>query len=143
MLLAPRMDAEGKPMVNIVRGKSYLRSYVVFPASAIANMPQLPAVEPPPKWEIRSQFEGLIEKMGRLPAKHEPGNRAFYSITNDSITMPERGQLKDSVDGTGQVTEAASDKVPVSVAARNVAFHGCKAPPCTPYERRAWKPLLQ
>jgi len=105
----PRMDAEGKPMVNIVRGKSYLRSYVVFPASAIAYMPQLPAVEPPPKWEIRSQFEDLIEKMG-VPVKHEPGNRAFYSITNDSITMPERGQFKDSVDGTGQVTEAASDK---------------------------------
>ena len=106
----PRMDAEGKPMVNIVRGKSYLRTYVVFGLeSAIANMPPLPAVEPPPKWEVRSQVEQLIEKMG-VPVKHEPGNRAFYSITNDSITMPERGQFMDSVDGTGQVTEAASDK---------------------------------
>ena len=106
----PRMDAEGKPVVNIVRGKSYLRTYVVFGVeSAIANMPLLPAVEPPPKWEVRSQVEQLIEKMG-VPVKHEPGNRAFYSITNDSITMPERGQFKDSVDGTGQVTEAASDK---------------------------------
>jgi antirestriction protein ArdC len=111
----PRMDAEGKPVVNIVRGKSYLRTYVVFGVeSAIANMPPLPAVEPPPKWEVRSQVEQLIEKMG-VPVKHEPGNRAFYSITNDSITMPERGQFKDSVDkdsvdGTGQVTEAASDK---------------------------------
>ncbi len=45
-----------------------------------------------------------------VPVKHEPGNRAFYSITNDSITMPERGQFKDSVDGNGQVTEAASEK---------------------------------
>ena len=106
----PRMDAEGKPMVNIVRGKSYLRTYVVFGVeSAIANMPPLPAVEPPPKWEVRSQVENLIEKMG-VPVKHEPGNRAFYSITNDTITMPERGQFKDSVDGNGQVTEAASDK---------------------------------
>lgn len=105
----PRMDSEGKPMVNIVRGKSYLRSYVVFPASAIANLPPLPAVEPPPKWEVRSQVEGLIEKMG-VPVKHEPGNRAYYSITTDSITMPERGQFKDSVDANGLVTEAASDK---------------------------------
>lgn len=105
----PRMDAEGKPMVNIVRGKSYLRSYVVFPASAIENMPALPAVEPPPKWEVRSHVEDLIEKMG-VPVKHEPGNRAFYSITHDTITMPERSQFKDSLDGSGQVTEAASDK---------------------------------
>lgn len=105
----PRMDSEGKPMVNIVRGKSYLRSYVVFPASAIENMPPLPAVEPTPKWEVRSQVEQLIEKMG-VPVKHEPGNRAYYSITTDSITMPERGQFKDSVDGNGQVIEAASDK---------------------------------
>jgi len=105
----PRMDAEGKPIVNIVRGKSYLRSYVVFPASAIENMPPLPAVEPPPKWEVRSQVEQLIEKMG-VPVKHEPGNRAYYSITNDTITMPERGQFRDSVDGNGHVTEAACDK---------------------------------
>lgn len=105
----PRLDSEGKPMVNILRGKSYLRSYVVFPASAIENMPVLPALEPPPKWEARSQVEQLIEKMG-VPVKHEAGNRAFYSITNDSITMPERGQFKDSVDGNGHVTEAASDK---------------------------------
>lgn len=104
-----RMDAEGKPIVNIVRGKAYLRSYVVFPASAIENMPSLPAVERPPKWEVRSQVEHLIEKMN-VPVKHESGNRAFYSITNDTITIPERGQFKDSVDGNGEVTEAASDK---------------------------------
>lgn len=105
----PRMDAEGKHIVNIVRGKSYLRSYVVFPANAIENMPPLPTVDPPPKWEVRSQVEQLIEKMG-VPVKHEPGNRAYYSITNDTITMPERGQFRDSVDGNGHVTEAACDK---------------------------------
>jgi antirestriction protein ArdC len=55
------------------------------------------------------QVEGLIEKMG-VPVKHEPGNRAFYSISTDSITLPERGQFSDSVDGNGQVTEAACDK---------------------------------
>lgn len=104
-----RMDAEGKPIVNIMRGKAYLRSYVVFPASAIENMPSLPAVEPPPKWEVRSQVEHLIEKMN-VPVKHESGNRAFFSIKNDSITMPERGQFKDTVDGDGQVIEAARDK---------------------------------
>lgn len=106
----PRMDAEGKPMVNIVRGKSYLRSYTVFSVeSSVANAPPLPSVQPPQKWEVRSQVEGLIEKMG-VPVKHEPGNRAYYSITTDSITMPERGQFRDSLDGSGQITEAASDK---------------------------------
>ena len=105
----PRMDAEGNPIVNLVRGKSYLRSYVVFPASAIANMPPLPAVLPPPKWEVRSRVEQLIEKMG-VPVKHEPIDRAFYSITNDTITLPERAQYRDTVDDHGHVTEAASDK---------------------------------
>ncbi len=105
----PRMDAEGKPMVNIVRGKSYLRSYMVFSVeSAIANVPPLPVVQLPQKWEVRSQVMGLIEKMG-VPVKHEPGNRAFYSITDDTITMPQREQFRDSV-VDGQLTEAASDK---------------------------------
>lgn len=45
-----------------------------------------------------------------MPVKHEPGNRAYYSITNDTITVQERSQFKDSVDGSGQVTEAASDR---------------------------------
>lgn len=104
-----RMDTEGKPMVNIVRGKSYLRSYMVFSVeSAIANVPPLPVVQPPQKWEVRSQVMGLIEKMG-VPVKHEPGNRAFYSITDDTITMPQREQFRDSV-VDGQLTEAASDK---------------------------------
>jgi antirestriction protein ArdC len=105
----PRMDAEGNPIVNLVRGKSYLRSYVVFPASAIANMPPLPAVLPSPKWEVRSRVEQLIEKMG-VPVKHELIDRAFYSITNDTITLPERAQYRDTVDDHGHVTEAASDK---------------------------------
>ncbi len=105
----PRMDTEGKPMVNIVRGKSYLRSYMVFSVeSAIANVPPLPVVQPPQKWEVRSQVMGLIEKMG-VPVKHEPGNRAFYSITDDTITMPQREQFRDSV-VDGHLTEAASDK---------------------------------
>ena len=96
-------------MVNIVRGKSYLRSYMVFSVeSAIANVPPLPVVQPPQKWEVRSQVMGLIEKMG-VPVKHEPGNRAFYSITDDTITMPQREQFRDSV-VDGQLTEAASDK---------------------------------
>lgn len=105
----PRLDGDGKPIVSIARGRSYLKSYVVFPASAIANMPPLPAAEPEPVWAVRSHVEELIEKMG-VPVKHETGNRAYYSITTDSITMPKRGQFRDSVDGNGQVTEAASDK---------------------------------
>lgn len=105
----PRMDAEGKPIVNLVRGKSYLRSYIVFSASAIVNMPPLPAVEPPPKWEVRSQVEQLIEKMG-VSVKHEFADRAFYSITEDRITVPDRSLYRDTVDDHGHVTEAASDK---------------------------------
>ena len=105
----PRLDGDGSPVFNIVRGRSYLRSYVVFPASAIANMPPLPAAEPEPVWAVRSNVEELIEKMG-VPVKHDPGNRAFYSITTDSITMPERAQFKDTVDTNGRVSETATDK---------------------------------
>lgn len=105
----PRLDGDGNPVFNVVRGRSYLRSYVVFPAGAIANMPQLLATEPEPVWAVRSQVEELIEKMG-VPVKHEPGNRAFYSISTDSITIPERAQFKDTVDSNGQVAEAGTDK---------------------------------
>lgn len=105
----PLMDSEGKPIINIVRGRSYLRAYTVFPASAIANMPSLPEVEAEPVWAVRSRVEELIEKMG-VPVKHVPGDRAYYSITTDSITMPARAQFKHTLDANGQVAEAASDK---------------------------------
>ena len=72
-------------------------------------MPPLPAAEPEPVWAVRSHVEELIDKMG-VPVKYESGNRAFYSITTDSITMPERSQFKNTVDSNDHVTEAANDK---------------------------------
>jgi len=105
----PRLDAEGKPIVSVVRGRSFLRTYVVFPAAAIANMPPLPEVEPTPQWEVDSRIEDLIEKMG-VPVHYRAGGRAFYSITSDSVTLPERSQFQDTRNEDGVVTESARSK---------------------------------
>lgn len=105
----PRLDAEGKPIVNVVRGRSFLRTYVVFPSAAIANMPPLPEVEPRPQWEVDSRIEDLIEKMG-VPVHYRVGGRAFYSIASDSVTLPERSQFQDTRNEDGVVTESARSK---------------------------------
>jgi len=111
----PKLDADGKAVTRIVKGKAYLQSYVVFHASNIANL--APAhdvngdgdIEKIPQWERHSALEELIDKLG-VPVKCEAQNRAYYSPSADTITMPERSQFVDTLDGNGTVIESARDK---------------------------------
>jgi antirestriction protein ArdC len=111
----PKLDADGKAMTRIVKGRSYLQSYVVFHASNIANL--APAhdvngdgdIEKIPQWERHSALEELIDKLG-VPVKCEAQNRAYYSPLADTITMPERSQFVDTLDENGTVIESARDK---------------------------------
>jgi antirestriction protein ArdC len=106
----PKLDADGKAMTRIVKGRSYLQSYTVFDAAtSIANMPPLPEVEETPQWEKHAAIEELIDKMG-VPVKCEAQNRAYFSPSADTIMMPERSQFVDTLDENGVVIESARDK---------------------------------
>ena len=106
----PKLDADGKAMTRIVKGKGFLASYTVFDAAtSIANMPPLPEVEETPQWEKHAAIEELIDKMG-VPVKCEAQNRAYYSPSADTITMPLRSQFVDTLDENGVVLEDARGK---------------------------------
>ena len=111
----PKLDADGKAMTRIVKGRSYLQSYIVFHASNIANLaPALDVnsdgdIEKIPQWERHSALEELIDKLG-VPVKCEAQNRAYYSPSLDAIMMPERSQFVDTLDENGVGLESARDK---------------------------------
>ncbi len=89
----PVLDEDGKPKVRIERGKSYMKSYVVFHASSVENMPPLPEVEARPQWEVRAEIEDLVQKLG-VNVLYEPTDRPCYQPATDTVYMPERSQWK-------------------------------------------------
>ncbi len=111
----PKLDADGKAVTRIVKGRSYLQSYVVFHASNIANLAPAHASEEKAQWERVSAIEELIDKLG-VSVKSEAQNRAYYSPSADTITMPLRSQFVDTLDTldtldeSGAVLESARDK---------------------------------
>lgn len=107
----PKLDADGKAVTRIVKGRSYLQSYVVFHASNIANLAPLPVTEEKPQWERAAAVEELIDQLG-VPVKNEAQNRAYYSPSADVIMMPLRSQFVDTLDENEAVLvlESARDK---------------------------------
>ena len=107
----PKLDADGKAVTRIVKGRSYLQSYVVFHASNIANLAPLPETEEKPQWERAAAIEELIDQLG-VPVKCEAQDRAYYSPSADTITMPLRNQFVDTLDENEAVLvlESARDK---------------------------------
>jgi antirestriction protein ArdC len=107
----PKLDADGKAVTRIVKGRSYLQSYIVFHASNIANLAPLPETEEKPQWERASAIEELIDQLG-VPVKCEAQDRAYYSPSADTITMPLRNQFVDTLDENEAVLvlESARDK---------------------------------
>ena len=108
----PQLDGDGKPQMNTVRGKSFLKTYTIFHSSSVANMPPLPETQATPKWQVHSQIEDLVERLG-VPVRYQAGDRAYYTVARDeggkeSITMPERSQFKNASDFCGVLLHEAS-----------------------------------
>jgi len=98
----PQLGADGKPQMNLVRGKSFLKTYTIFHSSSVANMPPLPEAQATPKWQVHSQIEDLVTRLG-VPVRYQAGDRAYYTVARDeggaeSITLPERSQFKNPSD---------------------------------------------
>jgi antirestriction protein ArdC len=111
----PQLGADGKPQMNTVRGKSFLRTYTIFHSSSVANCPPPEGqalAQATPKWLLHSQIEDLVAKLG-VPVRYQAGDRAYYTVARDeggteSITMPERSQFKDASDFCGVLLHEAS-----------------------------------
>jgi len=104
--LEPVRDAEGKPALdqdgNQVRHlvryeRPRVWSAVVFNAEQIDGMP--PATNRPalPAWERHERAETILTRFDAT-IRHVRGDRAFYRLADDTITLPERDQFT-SADG--------------------------------------------
>jgi antirestriction protein ArdC len=89
----PVLDEDGKPKVRIERGKSYMKSYVVFHASNVENMPPLPEAVTRVQWEVRAEIQDLVERLG-VNVVCESTDRPCYRPSTDTVSMPERSQFK-------------------------------------------------
>ena len=92
----PVLDQDGQPVRQMVRyERPRVMGAVVFNAEQIEGLSPAPARPVRPEWERHEQAETILANSG-VPIRHTPGDRAFYRLAEDTITMPERTQF-----GTG------------------------------------------
>ena len=90
----PVKDAEGNPIYRSVElERPRVFSAVVFNAEQIAGMPKIEARPALAEWERHAAAEQIMTHSG-VPIIYRPGDRAFYAVAQDRVTMPERDQFK-------------------------------------------------
>ena len=89
----PMLDGEGNPVRELVRyERPRVLSAVVFNAQQIDGLPPAPDRPALPEWERHDRAERILGGSG-VDLRHLQGDRAFYHLTEDRITLPERGQF--------------------------------------------------
>ena len=89
----PVLDQEGQPVRQIVRyERPRVMGAVVFNAEQIDGLLPAPVRPVRPEWERHGQAETILGNAG-VPIRHIAGDRAFYRLTEDIITLPERSQF--------------------------------------------------
>jgi putative DNA primase/helicase len=89
----PVVDQEGQPVREMVRyERPRVWSAVVFNADQINGLPPAPVRPVLPEWERHERAETILTNAG-VPIRHTRGDRAFYRLNEDTITLPERGQF--------------------------------------------------
>lgn len=87
------LDQDGQPVRQMVRyERPRVMGAVVFNADQIDGLPPTPARPVRPEWERHAQAEMILAN-SRVPMRHIAGDRAFYRLAEDTITMPERSQF--------------------------------------------------
>lgn len=89
----PMLDGEGNPVRELVRyERPRVLSAVVFNAQQIDGLPPAPDRPALPEWERHERAERILAGSG-VGLRHAQGDRAFYRLSDDRITLPERGQF--------------------------------------------------
>lgn len=90
----PLKDTEGKPVYRMVElDRPRVFSAIVFNAEQVSGLQKIEARPTIPEWERHQAAEGIMDNAG-VPIAYKPGDRAFYVVSQDRITMPERAQFK-------------------------------------------------
>jgi len=89
----PVLDQQGEPVKQVVRyERPRVWSAVVFNAQQIDGLPPAPDRPAMAEWQRHEKAEAIMANSG-VPVLHAPGDRAFYRLSEDKITLPERGQF--------------------------------------------------
>ena len=89
----PVLDQEGQPVRQMVRyERPRVMGAMVFNAEQIEGLPPAPLRPVRPEWERHTQAETILTNSG-VPIRHIAGDRAFYRLAEDTITLPERTQF--------------------------------------------------
>jgi putative DNA primase/helicase len=89
----PVLDDEGKPkkmLVALERPRSF--TAVVFNAAQIDGLPPVEVKPRSQEHERHARAEAILANSS-AKIEHQPGDRAFYRPSNDSITLPEMSQF--------------------------------------------------
>ena len=89
----PVLDEDGNPLCRTVRyERPRVWSAVVFNAAQIDGLPPEQSRPALAEWERHERAETILDRFG-VAIRHVPGDRAFYRLADDTITLPERGQF--------------------------------------------------
>ena len=89
----PVRDGEGKRVYRRERlATPIVRQYTVFNAEQADGLPARGASPAEPLWKVHQHAERVLGDLG-VPIRHLAGDRAFYSLKKDEITLPERSQF--------------------------------------------------
>lgn len=93
----PVIDENGKPVKEVVRlDKPQVFFSVVFNAQQFEGMPPIEkTIKPIEEWERHQLAENILNNSG-VPIRNVNGDRAYYNVSTDQITMPERSQFDSS-----------------------------------------------
>jgi len=96
--LVPLKDADGRPVLDgpgipkqeIVKyERPRVFCAVVFNAEQMDGLAAAVTPDPPSSWATHDKAEAILSASGAA-IEHTPGDRAFYSLTQDKITLPLR-----------------------------------------------------
>jgi antirestriction protein ArdC/phage/plasmid primase-like uncharacterized protein len=92
----PVLDQDGHQIRQMVR---YERPRVwfaaVFNATQIDGLPPAPSRPTLAAWDRHERAETILARFG-VGVRHVRGDRAFYRLSDDTITLPERDQFQSS-----------------------------------------------
>jgi putative DNA primase/helicase len=89
----PVLDLEGQPVRQMVRyERPRVMGAVVFNAQQIDGLPPAELRPVLAEWERHERAEKMMSNSG-VPFRHIGGDRAFYRLAEDTVTMPERSQF--------------------------------------------------
>jgi antirestriction protein ArdC/phage/plasmid primase-like uncharacterized protein len=90
------LDENGQPGRQVVRyERPRVWSAVVFNAEQIDGLAPAPEWSPPAEWERQQRAETILTR-SEATIRHVRGDRAYYRLDQDTITLPERVQFSSA-----------------------------------------------